>query len=342
MNINLLYRLIVISLCPLACSTAGSPASSVNGPTDSDAGTDSASTDGAPSTSVGLPDAAMSVQPVAPGYYVADPSVSGAGACTSKTLGDVLTAIRAANPALGAVTTIYNPTQQSTGDGNFVYPYQTSDGGFAIVFKRGAGDCPAGCTDNTYDYFQTDDSCAPAQVGHYHEVSGTCLQVDGTPMWDHPPSPPDPSLVCGADNTPQMISGQYSLRAVGQSQPCAASGDTPSSNAIDTTVTLTIVQSGANAATGVVSFAGTGNALVDNVGLPAQFIRRRFEAMLQKNNLPSTCLQEYAVTAQYDFENALPGTLTVTQVGDTNCSLCKGGLALTLTPLTDQGVSAKQ
>jgi hypothetical protein len=34
--------------------------------------------------------------------------------------------------------------------------------------------------------------------------------------------------------------------------------------------------------------------------------------------------------ARYDFESQEPGMLTMTQFGDSNCSLCKGGLTVSL------------
>jgi hypothetical protein len=338
MNINLLRYCRIILLCPLACSaTAGSMATTDAGAVKDDTGAPTAGTGG---TSAGGDNAdsgpaqmpPFSTVAIAPGLYIVDPATPGGGACASMTLADVLDAIRARTTALAAVTTIYNPTQQGTTDGNFIYPYQSADGGFAVAFKRGAGDCPGGCTDNTYDYFQTDDGCEGQQVGHYRAVSGSCLQVEGTPMWGHPAAPPDPSLICGADNTPKNISGTYSFRVQGQRQPCATSGDSPASpNNLDTTITVTVIQSGASMGNGVVIITGTGNALVDAVGLPATFIRSRFEATLQKSNLPSNCPQESSVMARYDFESGMPGTLTMTQFGDSNCSMCKGGLTVSLT-----------
>src|SRR5262249_35765453 len=149
------------------------------------------------------------------------------GACAGVTLAAILDAIRAASPDLAAVTTLFDPTQQGGGDGSFIYAYQRADGGFAVVFKLGSGDCPAGCTDNDYRYFSTHGTCAPIAVGHFHTSwgSGSCLATDGAPMWDHPPAP-DPLIVCGADNAPADLRGSYTLHATGQRQPCALGGDT--------------------------------------------------------------------------------------------------------------------
>jgi hypothetical protein len=270
----------------------------------------------------------------APGKYVTASTTPGAGPCTGVTLASLLEQIRAANPTLADITTVYNPAPTASGgDGSFIYPYARADGGFDIVFKRGLGDCPAGCTDNAYQYFATDAACAPVAVGHYHATWGTqnCLTVDGTPMWNHPP-PPDPLTVCGQDNTPRDLRGTYLLHASGQRQPCSA---TPAKAAtIDTTVSLLIEQDAKDLASGFVTFSGTGHALVDGVRLPARFQRRRFDAALQSSNLPSACPREQSVTSRYDFENYQPGGIEVTESGNDACAVCKGSMSLTLTSTT--------
>jgi hypothetical protein len=138
-------------------------------------------------------------------------------------------------------------------------------------------------------------------------------------------------MVCGADNTPRNISGTYSFRAQGQSQPCSIGWDKTNANALNVTIMVTVEQNSADLANGKVIVQGTGNALIDGMPLPARFIRQRFEAILSKSNLPSNCPQESSVGAQFDFENALPGTLTMTQSSDANCSGCKGALSANLT-----------
>jgi hypothetical protein len=336
MRINLLgwFSAVSLGLGAFACSaggaasSAGPPAYRSDGPVSDDGGIGMNDSLDAPATSLG---GSNSVDARSPGLYVVDAATPGSNACAGQTLKDVLVAIRAAQPALADIVTIYNPAQQGSSDGNFIYPYQQSDGGFAVTFKRGQGDCPAGCTDNTYDYFQTDANCAPMAIGHYRAISGSCLQVQGDPMWGHPAPPPDPSMVCGADNTPRNISGTFTFRAQGQSQPCATGWDKANANTLDATITVLVGQNGADLANGTVIVQGTGSALIDGVHLPARFIRQRFEATLQKSNVPSNCPQESSVSVQFDFENALPGTLTMSQSSDANCSACKGALSATLT-----------
>jgi hypothetical protein len=267
-----------------------------------------------------------------PGRYVIDPLTPGENACAGRTLGDVLDGLRAARPELADITTIYNPGRQVAGDGSFVYPYQTSGGGFAIAVKRGIGDCAAGCTDNFYTYFETGEACVLAEVGSYHASwgDGSCLKVEGTPLWSHPPAP-SPALVCGADNRAQDQRGNYTFLAVGQSQACVVNPDKGTTNAVSVAVVLTVAQDPHDLSTGTVTFTGTGHPLIDGVALEAKFSRQRFEADQQSSNLPNTCPREVGIMVNYDFETAQPGSLSVSEYGSDSCTACKGFMNLSLT-----------
>lgn len=267
-----------------------------------------------------------------PGRYIIDPSTPGENACAGTTLGAVLAAVRAAYPELADITTIYNPARQVLGDGSFVYPYQQTGGGFAVVLKRGLGDCPSGCTENFFYYFETDAACVVAQVGRYHASwgDGTCLSVEGIPRWSHPP-PPNPAVVCGADNSALDQRGTYAFAAFGQSQACVVSADKGTVNTVQVSVTVTITQDASDLSTGTVTLAGTGHPLVDGVALPARFSRQRFEANVLSSNLPSTCPREHNVAINYDFETDQPGALMVFEYGSDSCAPCKGYLNLSLT-----------
>jgi len=267
----------------------------------------------------------------APGRYLTSATdvAAATGPCAGKTLGSLLDAIRAANPELAAIETIYSP-QSATSDGAFIYAYARSDGGFDVVFKRGLGDCLAGCTENDYQYFSTDAACHPTLVGHYHTAwgAGTCLTVSGTPLWTHP-LPPDPLTVCGQDNTPRDIRGTYALHGVGQRTPCSVGAVVASS--VDAVVGLVVEQSAGDLSSGFVTFTSTGDPLVDGVRLPARFQRRRFDAASMSSRPPSTCPRVSTVTARYDFEYYQPGGIDAADLGDDACSACKGSLSLALT-----------
>jgi hypothetical protein len=266
-----------------------------------------------------------------PGRYLTSATVVGTGSCQGVSLNDVLAAIRAANPELASVQTIYGPAG-TTGDGSFVYPYARADGGFDVVFKQGQGDCAAGCTENDYVYFSTDAACAPVQVGHFHAswYVGGCLQITGTPMWNHPP-PPDPLTVCGQDIVLGDLTGTYQLHAVGQRTPCtlASANGSVKAGSLDEMVELTIRQTAGDPTTGTVTFTGTGHALVDGVPLPAQFQLRRFDASLTSSD--ATCPSGRSVTARYDFAGDQTGGIEVIEKSNA-CSSCLGSMTLMLTP----------
>jgi hypothetical protein len=292
------------------------------------AGGGTVTTGAAGSTNVLHPATASPTDPS--GVYLTSESESGRGVspCANTTLGDVLTAIRAADPTLADIQTIYDPAT-ATSDGSFIYAYDVGVLGLDIVFKRGLGDCPAGCTENDYRYFSTDASCHPVDVGHYHAAWGTgsCLTVDGAPMWGHP-SPPDPLTVCGADNSARDLRGTYALRGTGQRTPCAVTATSPSS--VDVQMKLLIEQNTQDLSTGTVTFSFTGDPLVDGVPLPATFQRDRFDATFMSSNLPNACPRELTVTAHYDFEGYQPGGIEAVDLGNDSCAACKGSLSLAL------------
>lgn len=120
---------------------------------------------------------------------VEDPDALGEGPCASKTARDVLDAIHQAYPEFADITDFYDP--RYIGVPKLVYPY-TSDAGFSLVLASGKGDCPGGCIDWDYYYFQTDERCAPKQVGSYSAHSGPCngYTVKGEPLWDMPDHTP--------------------------------------------------------------------------------------------------------------------------------------------------------
>lgn len=117
---------------------------------------------------------------------VTDPSTEGKGDCTGTTLGQVITAIHLANRELESITTLYDPQNPSFGRSSEIFAFATPDG-FRLVFMRGSGDCPAGCINREYWYFETNAQCDPEQVGHYARGQGNgCVAVSGAPVWGFP------------------------------------------------------------------------------------------------------------------------------------------------------------
>lgn len=119
---------------------------------------------------------------------VFDGNVTGTGPCGAVSVGAVIAAIGQGWPELSNINQIHLPS--SLGDGSFIYAFQVP-GGFRLVVKRGGGDCPAGCTENEYWYFVTDEACTPKKVGFFSTAPGTpnCIRVSGEPLWDVPNAP---------------------------------------------------------------------------------------------------------------------------------------------------------
>jgi hypothetical protein len=123
---------------------------------------------------------ATRITPVSdPGNPVNTTSRAGTGVCEGKTVGSLIEEIHDSYPTVRGGGPLYTP---NVSDGSFTYVFVRSDGGFSFVFQYGSGDCPAGCIEHEYWYFQTDGDCVPQQVGHYRPSGVSC----GTPLWGVP------------------------------------------------------------------------------------------------------------------------------------------------------------
>ena len=209
----------------------------------------------------------------------------------------------------------------------------TADG-FALVRKVGSGDCPAGCINNEYFYYVTDENCQSQQVGHYLPASSVssegCLVDVGEPLWGIPPAR-DPLLLCGTSSAAEDISGTYRLHATGSWWPCAEPGATVEAVWFDAVVTLSIEQDAA-LSSGTVTFEGTGEPLIDGHQLPAQFQRRRFVATYLSGSDPAACGNSITLSVAFDFEGYGRREITLDQKflgSGTDCT-CEGARQLGL------------
>jgi len=262
-----------------------------------------------------------------PGPRVTTRDATGSGPCAGRTLGSVIDAVLAAHPELADIKTLWTPEHIT--DGSFIHAFALPDGGFALVFKRGGGDCPAGCTENEYWYFRTDGSCGVSQVGHYHPTYGSgCVNVDGSPMWSVP-APIDPASVCGADLVPKDISGTFSLCADGMRTACTPKAGAEKPTPLPTALTIVIAQRKDDLSKGTVTLTGTGHSLIDGVPIDAVFQRKRFTATKEYSNLPSKCPEQYSISIALDFEGIVPGSLSLFESHTLDCATsgyCKGAI----------------
>lgn len=107
--------------------------------------------------------------PRLPGTPITDLETSGVGACAGRRLAE-----------LTDVTSLA-PYPYTGIDGSRVHAFLT-DTGFALVAKSGSSDCEAGCLENWYRYYLTDENCEPQLVGSFDppivDPSG-CLELVG-------------------------------------------------------------------------------------------------------------------------------------------------------------------
>jgi hypothetical protein len=244
-------------------------------------------------------------------------------------LADAIAQVRALRPDLSDVTELYMSNPDLAGDGSYIYAFAEADGGFALVFKRGGGDCPAGCTVNDYWYFETDAACRIQAVGETHD-SAPCTPADEQPRWGIPAAVA-PRDICGADLSTVQLSGDYELVTCGSATACALGGTKSASRPLPSTLSLSIQQDPADLTQGTVTLDGTGEPLLDAVPFPAKFDRQSFTVHAEYSNLPATCPEQWRLDFTYDFEGFGPRTLHFFQSQTPDCknapnAYCKGGL----------------
>jgi hypothetical protein len=296
-------------------STGGAAASGGTGPT------------GGGSTSSPPVSCNLAATPVGPGSLLSDLASPGTGQCTTTPGTQFLQAIFAQQPDLSDITQLYSPMLM--GDGSWVYLYVPPEGGFRMILKRGSGDCPAGCINNEYWYFEADGACQPRLVGHYRRTfddSGNCFAIEGTPLWNTPAAT-DPAYACGADLSPAIIAGTYRVAACGKLSPCSTSGQPEGFGAV---LSLKLAQDGSDPSRGTLTLTGTGDSFLEGRALPATFQRRRVAVDLESNNLPSRCPEMHTVQVAYDLEGIAAGSLVHSWLLAPDCAVpdqdCKGEL----------------
>jgi hypothetical protein len=253
-----------------------------------------------------------------------------------QTLGDVIRTVVASRPDLSDIT--YLHPGHPTGDGSFIYAYSDSNGGFALIFKRAGGDCPAGCTENEYWYFETGVACAVTEIGHAKfPPPGGCFPPDAKTMWGMPPPLP-PYVFCGADMSTHDMSGMYSLPVCGSRRPCLRSGEKDVIEPVMTEVTLVVAQKPDDLGNGTVTLTGSPMPELDGTPIPATFQLKRFTGQLTASNSPSTCFAQRTVTIAYDFDRFGESHVRVDVLDTPDCSMpsdyCKGYLDAALGPVT--------
>ncbi len=307
---------------------AGRTANPIGTPMDQGAAAGAAGADG----STGVPGGECKrKQEAAPGPAIDRLSQPGSGACAGTTLADAIAQVRALRPDLSDVAQLYTPDMG--GDGSYIYAFAETNGGFALVFKRGAGDCPSGCTENDYWYFETDATCRIQAVGETH-ASASCTPVGEQPRWGIPAAVA-PRYICGADPSPVELSGNYDLVACGSAMACLLAGEKQSPRPLPSTLSLSIQQDPGDLSRGTVTLDGTGEPLLDAQPFPATFDRQSFAVHVEYSNLPAVCLEQWQLDFAYDFEGFGPRALHLFQVRTPDCdnapaAYCKGDLSADL------------
>lgn len=268
---------------------------------------------------------------------IRDAAMYGNGACNSLTADQFISMAQQLRPELSDIRQLNHVDGASPASS--ISAYLEPDGAFSLVFRRGDGDCLAGCINNEYWYVKADDTCAPQQAGYYKRTfksDGNCFEESGAAMWDEPRAL-DPQYACGANLMPQNLVGSHQLHARGVLQACARSGETIAPMSIDKAITLEVAQDAADLAKATVTLQDVGHPLLDGRKLTAEVVRRRVIVHVQESNLPSTCFKQNQLDLEYDFEGLGGRSLYLMEVDTPDCSnkpddYCKGYVELSLTP----------
>jgi hypothetical protein len=284
----------------------------------------------------------------APGPSLETSDAGGERGCEGTSLGDVVAAIHAAHPELADIRDLYQPAPGGAGDPSSIYANESPDGGFALVFRRGGGDCTSGCTENEYWYFRTNERCEPEQIGHLANTSDAgseCRSFTGFALWDRPP-PPDPVGVCGYRPS-RTLSGTYTLRACGQSLACSVPGQPAEPQALDLDLRVEIAQGEGDPEAGTVTLLNTGEPTIDGRPLPATFARGVATVDDVQDDPSSACPQSQRFQVSIDFDGYAESYVRVIETGSQGCSEdtegampCKGSLQLDLGWLGERGCNA--
>lgn len=261
----------------------------------------------------------------------ADLELPGTGACEGVSLGEFIERAHELRPELADIEALTPGSGEVLADpGREIIPLQ-SDDGFLLAFKRGDGDCEAGCISSTYFYFESDEECQPVYLGKYsaiYDSENKCYEVEGERRWDVGRNVPTTSR-CDYEPYAADVSGSHEVSAEGSIVPCST--ESGEEEAWEEALEFVVEQDPSDPTKAEVSFknvhpkvdAGSWPATVEADVLSVDFERSK-----------SSCIDSVAVDFSYDFAEG-KGSFTVDIAGVTDCSdpgseLCKGHISLTL------------
>lgn len=267
-----------------------------------------------------------------PGTELTNPQSEGEGRCAGVSVEEFVRAIRAQNPELADVTEMH--AEVSDGESASYYvTFIENDGGLRAVFQQGSGDCPSGCIDNLFHYFEAGDTCEPVLAGSYSNVQNyddNCREISGEPRWGYPVASPTTNS-CDPPEAP-VIEGTFEIPFSGTHLECSTKGGA-SGQAVSGTLELTISPA-STLGESIVTLKSSAFDLpwLESSEFSAVFDYLQGRVETQWDNTPTTCLETYALSMNLDLEVCFEGHLFYEEAIDTACSddLCKGSLYLDL------------
>lgn len=256
-----------------------------------------------------------------PGTLATSRDAKGANQCASVTIGEVIDAARKLDPTTPNVSEPFHPNDGTGGEAPRVLAYITPLGGFALAFIDGSGDCPAGCINHRYWYFETNPSataCTLTAVGKYStnfDSAGNCYAVEGAARWGQPPPI---KKTCAVDAGAPFTTKTYALCGSGGVQTCGAGG------VFDGVITFRVVRDSTDPTRKGTVFIddGTKNPNIDGHAFLADF---KGDVVDVQDSVPTSCGTKQTFVFHFD-PNVTTGFA--------------GGLEYEATPCTDAGASS--
>lgn len=272
------------------------------------------------------PDEATCGREPPPGPYVVSGDAVGSKACEGQRLADFIARTHEQFPDLSDIDIIFDPNGDGI-DGSYIHAYAKADeGGFALAFARGWGNCESGCIDHEWTYIESDADCAPTAAGHYRpqwQQDPKCLQIEGTPRWNNPVAP-DPITVCGEDQSPRDISGDHPAHIRGTWQPCTELGPDEPKQELDADIRVVIQQDSKDMAKGTIELVGLEHERMGRA-FDATFERQRGHVLFHDSqSLPN----EFTVDMTIDLEGCIVPELRVSEIIEfDDGDYCKGSIS---------------
>lgn len=264
-----------------------------------------------------------------PGKLLTDLAVTGAGPCQDVDLGSFLETLREQYiEQRGATWSGGDDGEYADYYAPVLTAYLSEDGQFRVISAHGEGDCPSGCIEDYWTYFESDASCQPKQLGTVMRTFGDgCIEQEGETRWGIPATRAT-DQICGQEIEEHNLAGSYTLPFTGRLVPC--SRDAKEAEDISGFLAMQAQYDSEDPSVLLVQLASED---VDLGWLGEQVFRLAVDGYIAsgyESTSDSTCIEQHEAELFLDFAACDASRVHHFEVLDAECSgdYCKGDLEL--------------